>query len=494
MEKLGITEDSRLLIALTDETGNISTQTFDVPVSTTKDQLSDIVYSVIEAQKTASKNKSEQELEDDIRVPYSFYVEDKEIVHSLKGAIDWDSVNIEKAIEVVYHAQSVFKVRAVARCTSTLQGHGQPVLHVAFSPTGSCLASGSGDTTVRLWDLSTETPKHTCAAHSDWVLALAWSPNGRRVASGCKRGDVVIWNGSTGKQMGKTLKGHKQWITCIAWEPLHLNEECNRLVSSSKDGDSRIWNSQTMQCEFVLAGHLQSVTCVKWSGDGAIYSSSQDRTIKVWQPSSGQLMKTLQAHGHWVNSLALNSDYVMRIGAFDPKNSSIIPVNFESTSDDFLRTTALAKYNEFRSLHPERLVSGSDDFTLFLWDPLQSNKPINRMCGHQALINDVKFSPDGRLLASASFDKSIKVWNGKDGKFLHSLRGHVASVYQISWSADSRLLVSASEDSTIKLWRSGKLLLDLPGHLDQVYAVDWSPDGQCVATGSKDKTLKLWRP
>ena len=72
------------------------------------------------------------------------------------------------------------------------------------------------------------------------------------------------------------------------------------------------------------------------------------------------------------------------------------------------------------------------------------------MTGHQQLINDVKFSPDSRLIASASFDKSIKIWDGKTGVFITTLRGHVQAVYQIAWSADSRLLVSGSADSTLK--------------------------------------------
>lgn len=72
------------------------------------------------------------------------------------------------------------------------------------------------------------------------------------------------------------------------------------------------------------------------------------------------------------------------------------------------------------------------------------------MTGHQQLVNDVKFSPDSRLIASASFDKSIKIWDGRTGNFITTLRGHVQAVYQISWSADSRLLVSGSADSTLK--------------------------------------------
>lgn len=74
--------------------------------------------------------------------------------------------------------------------------------------------------------------------------------------------------------------------------------------------------------------------------------------------------------------------------------------------------------HEFQKGQPEILVSGSDDFTMFMWKPEQDKKPIQRMTGHQNLINDVKFSPDMRLLASASFDKSVKIWQGNTGKWV----------------------------------------------------------------------------
>lgn len=143
----------------------------------------------------------------------------------------------------------------------------------------------------------------------------------------------------------------------------------------------------------------------------------------------------------------------------------------------------------------EHLVSASDDNTMFLWDPPNSQKPTARLLGHQKQVNHVTFSPDGAYIASAGFDNHVKLWNARDGKFIATLRGHVGSVYQCCFSADSRLLVSASKDTTLKVWdvRSRKLSMDLPGHQDEVYAVDWSPDGQKVGSGGKDKAVRIWR-
>lgn len=514
---------SSIVVQLKNREGELlSTSSIDVPTTSSMDQMSQLVHQLKLQQTTADDDDDDENK----RVPYTFYAtignDEIEITtHTLAEFFleHHELLSTEDTLVLTYQPLAVFRVRPVTRCTDTMPGHTEAILHVSFSANGKHLASGGGDTTVRFWDTNTNLPKHTCRGHKNHVLCTAWSASSNNTfASGDLNGVLILWDPSSGKMLGQPIKAHTKWITTISWEPLHRSDSPNveRLITSSKDSLVKIWNTRTRQCLATLSGHIDSVECAKWGGEGLIYTASRDRTIKVWATKDvnndtsstndsssnglGKLVRTLKGHGHRVNSLALSTDYLCRTGPYEPgcsNSSATSKVNSLSSPED-MRKVALERYKKFMSAHnggEEMMVSGSDDFTLFLWSPTNDKHPVKRLTGHQQAVNHLAFSPDGRYIASASFDKKIKLWCGRSGTYITTLTGHVGAVYQVAWSSDSRYIVSASKDSTAKLWTlSGTAAKEtLPGHADEVYALDWSPNGSTVATGSKDRTIKIWK-
>jgi len=115
--------------------------------------------------------------------------------------------------------------------------------------------------------------------------------------------------------------------------------------------------------------------------------------------------------------------------------------------------------------------------------------------GHSSTVTDVAFSPNGAVMVSGSFDKTVKLWSVADGALVGVLSGHTAEVKSVAFSPDGRLVASAGYDRTVKLWRvaDGALVATLTGHADTVRSVAFSPDGSLVASGSQDRTVNLWR-
>lgn len=319
------------------------------------------------------------------------------------------------------------------------------------------MVSGSGDSTARVWDCDTGTPLHTLKGHTSWVLAVAYSPNGAMIATGSMDNSVRLWDAKKGQALGGPLKGHAKWITSLAWEPYHIQEPGHpRLASASKDSTVRVWDVVSKRIETVLTGHKGSVTCVRWGGTGLIYTASHDKTIRIWNPKDGTLVQTLSAHAHRVNHLALSTDFALRTAYHD--HTGKVP-----TDDKEKVAAARKRFEQAATVNGtivERLVSASDDFTMYLWEPSSSNKPVARLLGHQKEVNYVTFSPDMAYIASAGFDNHVKIWNGRDGKsvffsFLSLLPISLLTLFaglSLPSAATSVLFTSAVSQPTLGCW------------------------------------------
>ncbi|MEH1931235.1 protein kinase domain-containing protein [Nostoc sp.] len=139
------------------------------------------------------------------------------------------------------------------------------------------------------------------------------------------------------------------------------------------------------------------------------------------------------------------------------------------------------------------IASGSFDKTIKLWN-VGTGREIYTLQGHSSYVNSVAFSPDGKTLASGSDDKTIKLWDVTTGGQIRTLQGHSSCVQSVAFSPDGKTLASGSYDRTIKLWdvTTGGQIRTLKGHSSWVQSVAFSPDGKTLASGSRDTTIKLW--
>ena len=141
------------------------------------------------------------------------------------------------------------------------------------------------------------------------------------------------------------------------------------------------------------------------------------------------------------------------------------------------------------------LASASWDQTVRLWN-VNTGRLLYILRGHTDTVNGVAFSPDGNTLASGSWDGTIRLWNPRNGKLKRTLTEHAGGVASVAFSPDGNTLASGSADRTIRLWntKTWKLKRTLTGHTHIVDSVAFSSEGDMLASGSRDKTIRLWNP
>ncbi|WP_339385303.1 WD40 repeat domain-containing protein [Aetokthonos hydrillicola] len=383
------------------------------------------------------------------------------------------------------------------RCLKTFLGHNERVRTVAFNPDGTILCSGGSDSTVRFWDVKSGECLTILSGHTSYIWSVAFTPNGMMLASGSEDRTVKLWDVQTGECL-KTLTGHTHWVRTVAFSP-----DGKTLASGGGDGTVKLWDVRDGTKVKVLEGHNQRLRALAFSPDGStLASGSGDHTVKLWDVSEGKCMKTLHGHSGRLTSLAFNPDgTILASGGEDQA------VRCWDVSEGKCLKTWQGYASGIRAVafSPKGtiLASGNEDSTVKLWDA-RTNQQLKMITssagsaitlqGHTGWVSSVAFSPDGTMLASASSDQTLKLWDVLQGKCLKTLLGHTRWISSVAFSPDETTLASCSGDSTLRLWNilTGKCIKICQGHSGWLWSIAFSPDGLTVASASEDKTLKLW--
>ncbi|KAF7973424.1 hypothetical protein HWV62_15237 [Athelia sp. TMB] len=419
----------------------------------------------------------------------------------------------------------------------TLHGHSADVNTVAFSPDGSKIASGSTDSTVRLWNVASgQENLPPFQGHESRLQSVSFSPDGDKIVSGSSDGTVRVWNILGGQEVLPPLRGHTSTVMSVAFSP-----DASKIVSGSLDHTVRVWDALGGQEALPpLRGHTDAVRSVAFSPDGSqIISCSYDGTIRLWSVLTGQeALLPIQDPGRRVNCVAFSPDGAKIVSAsssnvrlwdmisgkevlppfgghkrmvssvfFSPDGSTIISASpgmicmVDALTGNEVRPPILSSSGKSIAMSPDgtKLVSSSaSEIQIWdeIWDAVVETEAPSPPQGHDGWVEAVSFSPDGSKIVSGSSDNTIRIWETLAGKeALPPLRGHREAVTAVAFSGDGSKVISGSRDNTVRVWNiftGQEILPPLQGHEKWVTSVVSSPDGSKIASGSADRTIRMW--
>ena len=320
-----------------------------------------------------------------------------------------------------------------------LRGHSKWVYGVAYSPDGKWLATGGWDRTIKLRDAATGEEKLTIFAHDGFVLDLAFSPDGGALASTSEDRSVRLWEVPSGRPLG-VLHGHTDFVQAVAFAP-----DGRELASGGLEGTMKVWDRRS-SLPVVFGGHTGWVGRLWYRRDGRRVVTAPmahqvaGETTKGWDPSTGEPDPTLTG----IDPDKLGDEYLPPT-VFPPDYG---PPRAVTSPDGKLIVRVWAGAVERPMADRSKEYANNSVEVL----DATSGQVLHTLIGHTADVLGLAFSPDGRRIATSSWDRTIKLWDTDTGREVFTLRGHTAGLLVVAFSPDGRRLVSGGIDFTARVW------------------------------------------
>ena len=424
--------------------------------------------------------------------------------HSIGGmqySPDGQLLAVASSIGVWLYDTETYQERAL------LTGHTEIVTSVCFSADGRILASGSGDGTIKLWDVATDTLQRTLTSLGSFVMSVRFSPDGQTLASASAGEDwgyvIELWDVTTGSL--RRFLSPKDPSEALSMD---FSPDGQTLASGYMDDEMRLWDVATGDLQQTFSEHTERryhvrFDSVRFSPDGqTLASASQVVTrqgghkiykIRLWNVTSGEPVKMLTIGGvDAVSSVSWSADgQTLARGNLDGTIRLWDAARGEPVKMLIAHTDAVT--NMCWSADGQRLASASRDGTIRLWD-VATGAPRHTFTGHTSPVSRLYWRLHGQTLVSGYEDSRVRLWDVATGIPRHTFRGHPENDRSLSLSADGQLLASGNDDTAIRLWdvATGALLHTFPGHTLHVSNMCFRADGRLLASGSWDGTIRLW--
>lgn len=371
-----------------------------------------------------------------------------------------------------------------------LKGHTKSITSIAFSKDGKTVVTGSKDRTAKIWIFKGSTfvfVKHL-TGHKDSVTSVSISPDGQTIASASEDKTVKLWS-----QDGKLIRTlqHPERVAIVSFSP-----DGQMIAAAGKDEIVQLWNLDGKETGGKISNY--GTITMSFSADGqALIFGNKDRTQKFYQPN-GKLLKNINSScrvGGNVSSIAVSPDntQLIYVDTYSGISEKIVgEIDYiDKKSCDF-NSAQFAHSDSITDLafnpNGKILATASKDKIVKLWNIKSSITINNSLLNTQ--INKALFSPNGQIIATNTWDDTVKLWR-PDGSFLRTIEGDPSV---LSFSPDSQAIITGGRDDIIKLWAyKGQEVIWKNEIGSSIASIDLSPDSQIIATVGSDHTVRLWK-